>query len=248
MTNRETRVRIVLIALILALSLAAVGAQQPQPVLRAPRSVLFIGDSFTYAQDGIYTHLVRLAASARPPLVITADKSVFGGAFLHRLWDRQEPLRRIRSGASDVVVLQEDIPETTVADFREYARMFVAEVRQTRARPILFMAWPYKRLGWISMEEIAQAHRDAARELNVDVAPVGLAWQAASRQRPDLNMYDADEEHPSVFGTYLATCVIYVTIYDKNPTGLTYAPAGVSPEDAAFLQRIAWETAQGIRH
>jgi hypothetical protein len=230
---------------ILACALASVMAQPTAPPV--PRAILFIGDSFTFAQNGIYTHLVQLAAAANPRLVVTADKSVFGGAFLHRLWDLQEPVQAINKAAHDVVVLQEDIPETTVADFREYARKFVAEVRKNHARPILFMAWAYPRLGWISMDDIAQAHRDAARELSVDVAPVGLSWQLASPQRPGMNFYAADREHPSIFGTYLATCVVYATIYDRNPTGLAYAPSGVTLEEAAFLQTIAWQTVQDYR-
>jgi len=45
---------------------------------QAPRKILFVGDSFTYYQNGIYTHFERLAAAATPPLVVTADKSCLG--------------------------------------------------------------------------------------------------------------------------------------------------------------------------
>jgi hypothetical protein len=178
---------------------------------------------------------------------VTTDKAVQGGAFLKRLWEMKSPVDAIDSGAFDVVVLQDDIPETTVENFREYARMFVAEVRKKNARPVLFMAWAYQRLNWISMEEIAKAHRDLAKELNVDVAPAGLAWQQVSKQRPTLDMYAADREHPSVYGMYVATCVVYATVYGKNPTGCNYAPAGITPEEAAFLQRIAWQAVQDYR-
>lgn len=229
------------------LSLVLPGIVIAQTVTPAPRSILFVGDSFTYAQNGIYTHFVQLAAAAKPPIVVTADRSVFGGAFLHRLWDLQEPVKAINTAAYEVVVLQEDIPETTVADFREYARKFVAEVRKNHARPILFMAWAYPRLGWISMSELAQAHRDAAKELNVEVAPVGLAWQEASKQRPGMNFYAADREHPSLYGTYLATCVVYATIYNRDPSGLAYAPSGVTPTEAAFLQTVAWQAVLDYR-
>ena len=233
-----------LVVLVTLLQIVAVSAQTTTSV---PRKILFVGDSFTYSQNGIYTHFEKLAASAIPPLEVTTDKSVFGGAFLHRLWDLQEPVKAINTAAYDAVVLQEDIPETTVADFREYARKFVAEVRKNRARPVLFMAWAYPRLGWISMAQIADAHRDAAKELNVDVAPVGLAWQEASRQRPGMNFYGPDREHPSIFGTYLATCVIYATIYDRNPGGYAYVPSGITREEAAFLQKVAWQTVQDYR-
>jgi hypothetical protein len=216
-------------------------AQSP---VSTPHKVLFIGDSFTYAAGGIYTHFEKLAAAATPPLVVSTDKAVAGGAYLKRLWEMQEPVRLINTGAFDVVVLQDDIPETNPDYFRQYARMFVDEVRKNKGRPVLFMAWAYQRLGWISMQQIADAHRNLAKELNVDVAPVGLAWQQASKQRPDLDMYAADREHPSIFGMYLATCVVFATVYGKNPAGFNYVPSGISPEQARFLQMIAWQTVQ----
>jgi hypothetical protein len=228
-------------------SFVVVAALAQDVATQAPRKILFVGDSFTYYQNGIYTHFEKLAAAASPPLVVTVDKSVFGGAPLRRLWDLKEPVKAIDTASYDVVVLQEDIPETTIADFREYAGKFVSEVRKSRARPVLFMAWAYPRLGWISMAEIAQAHRDVAKELNVDVAPVGLSWQQASKQRPGMNFYGPDREHPSMYGTYLATCVIYATIYGRDPNGFAYVPSGLTPEEAAFLQRIAWQTVEDYR-
>ena len=227
--------------------LAAAVAMAQSPPAIPPHKILFVGDSFTYAQGGIYTHFAKLAAAAPSPLVVTADKAVAGGAFLKVLWELKEPVKAIDTGAFEVVVLQDDIPETNVDYFRQYARLFVEEARKHNARPVLFMAWAYQRLGWISMQEIARAHRELAKELNVDVAPVGLAWQRSSAERPALDMYDADREHPSIYGTYLATCVVYDTIYGKDPTGFKYIPSGITSEDALFLQRTAWQTVQDFR-
>ena len=232
------------IAAILLLSLPAAAQTAKQPV---PRKILFIGNSLTYSNNGIYYHLEKLAALAAPPLVVSAEKSVFGGASLKTLWERREPRELIGSGAYDVVVLQEDLPETNVSDFKEFARQFVAHIRKSGSRPVLLMAWDYPRLGWITMPEIAGAHLDIGKELGVDVAPVGLAWQRASKERPDLNLYARDREHPSIYGTYLATNVVYATIYGQNPATLDYLPEGVTAETGAFLRRIAWETLQENR-
>ena len=216
-------------------------AQSPSPV---PKKILFVGDSFTYAQGGLDNHFTRLAASSPSPVVVSTARAVAGGAFLKVLWEMKTPVTAIDTGNFDVVVLQDDIPETNVDYFRQYARLFVDEVRKHNGRPILFMAWAYQRLGWISMQQIAEAHRTLARELNVDVAPAGLAWQRSIAERPALDMYDIDREHPSIYGSYLATCVVYATVYHSNPTGFTYVPAGITPEVAGFLQRIAWEAVQ----
>ena len=209
-----------------------------------PKKILFIGNSLTYKQDGIYSHLEKLAAAAAPPCILLTEKSVKGGATLKTHWERPEPREAIIKADCDVVVLQEDLPEINVSYFQEYARRFVLEIRKAKSRPILLMAWYYPRLGWISTAEIARAHRDIAKELDVEVAPVGLAWQRSIKKRPDLDLYIADLEHPSIYGTYLATCVVYATLFGKSPVGLGYTPSGISNVDAAFLQYTAWATYQ----
>lgn len=235
-----TAVRRLLIAIPIALSALVVGGAGAQP---APTRVLFIGNSLTFWNDGLWTHFERMNSQAQPPVAVTTGRSVFPGAFFKSLWERPEPREAIRSRRYDIVVLQEDLPETRIEDFRDHARRFVAEVRQAGARPILLMAWAYPRLGWITMAEIARAHRDAATELKVDVAPVGLAWQRAMQQRSTLNLFAPDREHPSIYGTYLATAVVYATIFGTDPSPSTYRPAGMATDDAAFLRRVAWEVA-----
>ncbi|HEX5108569.1 MAG TPA: hypothetical protein VFV95_08990 [Vicinamibacterales bacterium] len=220
----------------------SLGAAQAEPT-----KILFIGNSLTFSNDGLWLHLERLAAKASPSGPLSTGRSVFGGAYFKTLWNRPEPREAIRTGGWDVVVLQEDLPETRVEDFRDYARRFVNDVRQAGARPVLLMAWAYKRLGWISMAEIERAHRDAAMELGVDVAPVGVAWELAAQRRPELDLYKADREHPSLAGTYLATAVVYATVFAKDPAPLEYVPAGVSRDDAAFLRRMAFESLQNYR-
>jgi hypothetical protein len=214
---------------------------------QAPARILFVGNSLTYWNDGLWVHLERLAASGNPSTAVTTGSAVEGGAFLKSLWARSGPRRTIAGGPWDVVVLQEDLPETTVEDFREYARLFVAEVRKAGARPVLLMAWAYGRLGWITMDGIADAHRAAATELKAHVAPVGLAWQRASKLRPDLNLYAPDREHPSIHGTYLATAVVYAAIFGRSPIGFSYMPAAVAANDAQFLRTVAWETVQAYQ-
>ena len=222
------------------------GGEMDSPGVPAiPESVLFVGNSFTFWMDGLDTHLPALRASSDHMGPFTADSVVRGGASLEVMWEQTNARRRIANGGFDVVVLQEDIPETDVESFFTYARLFVEAVRAAGARPVLYMTWSYERLGWISMEEIAEAHAAIAAELEVEVAPAGLAWQRAAAARPALSMYDEDDEHPSVHGVYLNTCVIYARLFGQSPVGLGYRPAqagGVNDMDAFFLQNIAWET------
>jgi hypothetical protein len=219
--------------------------QASSSTAQAPRKLLFVGDSFTFCNGGLENHVKQLAASARPPRSIVAESDTQGGATLKILHGRQSVHDKIRAGGYDMVILQDDIPELTehgVAPFFENACLFDKEIRDAGSKTVLFMAWPYERLNWVTLAEIAQAHLDLGHELGVPVAPVGVAFKRALAERPALAMLDPDKEHESIHGTYLAASVIYATLYGESPVGFKYYPTGVSAEEAAFLQRVAWET------
>jgi len=232
---------------VLVACLASCAPNRGQRVVQSPDKILFVGNSFTYSHHGVESHVRALAASAIPPKLIQADSNTQGGATLQIQHGRSEVHDMIREGAYDVVVLQGDMPELTghsVEPFLENARLFDGEIRQAGAKTIFFMTWPYERLNWITLEEIAKAHHDISTALNASVAPVGMAFQRSQAERPGLDMLGRDREHQSIHGTYLAACVIYVSLFGETPQGLAYAPTSVSAKDAAFLQRIAWETVQ----
>jgi hypothetical protein len=189
------------------------------------------------------------------------------------MWKESNAAEVIGAGDYDMVVLQDSLQGTDVGMFHEYARKFDAEIKKTGAETVLFMAWQISYLK-LTIEEIAQAHRDIAAELGAEVAPVGLAWQRAMEERPELKLVGPDGIHPSIHGTYLATNVVYATIFGQSPNSTTYLPSApshdcateekdeashdpaldayfagrvrgcVTEEEAAFLQRIAWETVQ----
>jgi len=232
-----------LAVLLLAACGAADAARTPT---RAPATnVLFVGNSFTFWRGGLWRQLEALSDGQDPRLGYTTDCVVRGGASLEVMWERTKARARIADGAWDVVVLQEDLPETSVASFRNYAAKFVAAVRAAGARPVLYMTWAYDRLDWISFDEILAAHREVAAALEVEVAPVGLAWRLAREARPDLDMYGRDREHPSLAGCYLSLMVIEATISGLPP--VAHDPDEVrlpglerlEVEDARFLQRVA---------
>lgn len=240
--------------------------KEATPTPEPPDKILFIGNSLTSWNDGVDWHLEQLLSSAIPPLDTETDSSTLGGASLEQHWDYPLPRDKIANEGYDLVVLQEDflmtsswIESGTVDSFYEYARKFDAEIKAAGAETMLYMAELYEETGVkpISHDEIAQAHREIATELGIDVAPVDLAFQLAMEQRPELDLVYRDGIHPSIFGTYLAASVMYATIFGESPSGLPYLPPeslyvlsngdkvhGITEEEAAFLHRIAWETVQ----
>lgn len=229
--------------LILCASCHSVPQVPLSSAMKSPPRLLFVGNSFTFYNGGLENHFRLLAESARPPHILVADQATKGGATLKILQGLSELHAKIRHGRYDLVVLQEDIPELKehdVTPFLEQVRLFDREIRDTGGRTVLFLAWPYERLNWVGMETIAGAHRAISKELNLPVAPVGLAFQRSIQARPGLAILGKDREHETLHGTYLAANVIYATLFGVNPIGLSYRPQGVSAEEAAFLQGIAW--------
>jgi hypothetical protein len=223
---------------------------------------LFIGDSFTYVLRDFFP---KLAASASPPIIIENKLICISSAPLSFHWGNRSTLEEIRTGKWDVVVLQEDVAGNWlgVDKFPEYARKFHEEIKKTGAETILYMTWPWGTLPTPSIEQIAEVYNKTGADLGVKVAPVGLAWQRSLQERPELELLGNDRVHPSPYGVYLVLCVFYATLFERSPVGSTYRmadaprlavpgfvfwymPQGwqLTDEEAAFLQRVAWETVQ----
>lgn len=74
--------------------------------------------------------------------------------------------------------------------------------------------------------------------------PVGLAFAESLKQRPDLLMHQKDKSHPTAAGSYLYGAMLYGLLFQKSPEGMTYlgeCEKPLKPEDAKFLQKLAWD-------
>jgi hypothetical protein len=74
--------------------------------------------------------------------------------------------------------------------------------------------------------------------INGEVSPVSVVWRFLRQNYPNLDLYQADESHPSVAGTYAAACCFYTSIFKKDPTTITLNP-GLSAGDAAIIRSAA---------
>jgi PKD repeat protein len=70
------------------------------------------------------------------------------------------------------------------------------------------------------------------------VSPVGAAWKYVRDNYPTIELYSADESHPSINGSYLAACVHYASMYRESPVGASFIST-VTAIDAAILQEAA---------
>ena len=201
--------------------------------------ILFIGNSYTFINDGIDAHLVKLKSSVRP------ERVVGGGYTLQKHWETGTALRNIRSGGWAYVVLQEQsqTPVFDPAKFRQFVREFDREIKLKGAKTVLLMTWerPDSVKSGVTTANLAAAARAAGAELGIKVAPVGLAFEQSLRERPDLALYVADG-HPTLYGTFLASCVLFGTIFDRSPVGITQADTRIPPDLRDYFERVAART------
>ena len=205
--------------------------------------VLFIGNSLTYYNQSVNKDFKSFLSKDFDEIQV--DEVTQGGATLQILWRANKARRMIERNAYSVVVIQEDLPETTVADFHKYGHLFINFCRQHGCRPVLFMAWGYDRIPAMTNRIIEHAHRKLAKTTKCDVAPVMLArLECQSFKSVELpSMFDADLEHPSPEGTFLAALVIFVTVMaDKRwllNHPITHCLPGMDPNVLLALQHVS---------
>jgi hypothetical protein len=198
---------------------------------RSGLRVLFVGNSLTYYND--MPDMVSRLADADP-----GAKPLFAVSLTRPGWTLAEAAhtakleRLLDDSRWDFVVLQEQSTLASSSPSTVEARSVPAAMRlhhlSTRAgaRMTVYMTWPWRYEG------------DLADQLGVPVAPVAIAWEESRRRRPSLELLDDDGHHPNLAGSYLAACVLYEALTDRDPKKSTFT-AGLAQDDARFLQALA---------
>ncbi|MCH9694186.1 MAG: hypothetical protein K0U72_06725 [Gammaproteobacteria bacterium] len=233
---------------ILHSAVACAGAPA-QDGVAPPAKVLFVGNSFIYYNNSLHKHYRQLVAASGHKFngpSRARSKTISGG----RLPEHRGGIPVVVAADDwDVVVLQGHslgpIGETTAAEFRDAARDYAAIIREHGGRPAFFMTWAYTGKPEMTAQ-LDTAYTAVGRELDAEVVPVGLAFETVTSERPDIALRTADAKHPTLAGTYLAACTFFATLHQSTPEGLSYT-ADLTPEDATYLQRVAWTTVVAYR-
>lgn len=209
-----------------------------------PRTVLFVGNSFTARNDlpGMIARLAEARDHAFEYRLISA-----GGASLRRHWNAGEALRAIQDGKYSHVVLQEQstLPVKNAKRMHESIRLFDEAIRAAGARTVLYMTWARQHQPE-AQQVIADAYTSIGNELGAIVVPVGLAWMKFLETHDQPELHDRDQSHPTPAGTYLAACVFLATLFGENPTGENDTLADLDQKSRADLQSTAWRAAKQL--
>lgn len=260
-----TRFRLYLAGLVLLILPVLVASADPDrnpvPTVQrlsneAPARVLFVGNSYLYYNDSLHNHVKRIADEIGPYGHVEyqyKSATISGSRLAHHDVDSLvEPGKLGVEEPFELVVLQGGSRETLTrknrAEFRAEASKHAEKIRATGAEVALYMTHayvePHPQHDPGMLDKIRHTYVAVGNDLKVLVIPVGLAFERAYRERPEVMLHETfDGTHPNMLGTYLAACVVYQSIYGQSVAGIDYDYFGeVDRASAKFLQRIADNT------
>ena len=216
--------------------------------------MLFVGNSLTFFND-LPELFAALAGSGGHSVEV--GMSAQGGQTLAGHASSTATLKKLTGQRWDFVLLQEQSRIPAIAAQRKEqmvpaARLLDEKAAESGADTVLFLTWASRDglpgagfKDYAAMQAAIEAgYLEVAGEIGAVVAPVGVAWQRALEEHPELELWQRDGSHPSPEGTYLAACVFYATLLGESPEGAGYV-AGLPEETARFLQSVAAETVLG---
>jgi PKD repeat protein len=214
--------------------------------------VLFLGNSYTGANN--LPQIIRDAAlSAGDTLVF--DSHTPGG---YKLTDHGVDVisqNKIMAGNWDYVVIQGQSQEaiTSYNQFKNGGSALNNMIKQFNfcAVTMPYMTWGRKNgdasncatfpvmCTYQGMDTtIRNRYLALTANINGEVSPVSVVWNYLRQNYPGIELYQADESHPSAAGSYAAACCFYAMLFKKDPTLITFN-FGLSVTDAAIIKNAA---------
>ncbi|MBL7933342.1 MAG: T9SS type A sorting domain-containing protein [Bacteroidia bacterium] len=241
------------------------------PVLLAQNDttrILFIGNSFTYYHN--MPQMVKaFADSADKPVIVGMHAPggiSVGDTVQGNMAHMNNPVlfQLIRSQKWDFAVIQDNqgrfvrdsatFPGSSKVVQGHLNIMDSVKANNSCAKIVLFAGWafkngspPFGNTGIEMIERILVNYcvlNDTMKEV---IAPIGEAWIKSHSQVPSVNLWDADDAHPSYAGSYLTASVIFSSIFSTSCTALMYNGA-LPALTAANLRAFADSAVFKISH
>ena len=220
-----------------------------------PKSVLFIGNSYLYYNDSLHNHFKAMADEKYPGYEgsVNVKSSTIGGSRLkhHNLDHLLKPKAISSINKFELVVLQggsgEGLSKKDRKAFAKIAKEHIKRIKANGSEAALYMIHayvePHQDFDPNLIRVIEKMYVTAGNKNQTLVIPVGLAFENAYEQQPDITLHHLDGTHPALLGTYLAACTVFASVFNESPVGLNYDYNGlVDPSDKLFLQEIAEST------
>jgi hypothetical protein len=194
-------------------------------------SVLFIGNSFTFMNDmPIIFKNIALSKGKN----VHVDTVVEGGKDFKYHSNQAETYEKIKSRKWDYVIIQGHSNELAQPESKvdnntfPYAKKIADSIKSNSncTQLVLYMTWGYKNGNskWSAIStydsmqfRIKNQYLRFADLLNARISPVGEVWKLIKTNYSGINLYDPDNQHPSLEGSYLSACTHFASIFGESP-------------------------------
>ncbi|MBQ8383251.1 MAG: SGNH/GDSL hydrolase family protein [Clostridia bacterium] len=187
------------------------------------KSILFIGNSYTFYNDMPEKIFAPMAEAAGYPCEVTSV--THGGYHLYQFADSENDegkrLRETITGKHyDAVVLQDHSigPIFKRADFEKAVGDLMVLLEGQADRFVLYATWgrhpdspDLARFGLTTPEmtaKLSDAYNEVGARYGIKVAEVGKAFAARRAEHPEDELYNPDLTHPSALGSTVAAEMI----------------------------------------
>ncbi len=213
-----------------------------------PQRFLFLGNSYTYYNDGLAYMFRSVAQSYPEDLNIEVESITGGGLTLQNHFQNATTQEAILNGNWDIVVLQEQsqMPILDTENFLTYASKLDSLIDLSGAQTCFFMTWA-REYDQSQIEGLSSAYLQAGELLDALVVPVGQVFNYVYEDNDEINLYMGDGSHPSIQGTYLASLCFYQEIFNSEAENVTYLPAEITIAEGQYLRTSVSNWYQGIR-
>jgi len=215
--------------------------------------VLFLGNSYMSVND--LPGLTRLVTKSAGDSLIYSSNTP-GGYTLNGHSTDATSTGLIGQGGWDYVVLQEQSQYPSFPDQQVQSEVFpyatalndMILAADSCTETIFYMTWGRKNgdasncavwppvCTYEGMDSLLHLrYMTMAQDNNAEVSPVGAVWHYLRQNAGSIELYNADESHPSPAGSYAAACAFYTSMFRKSPLNITYDYT-LSASDASTIR------------
>jgi hypothetical protein len=235
--------------LIITLFLLNICSAKAQKTLR----VMFLGNSYT-GVNNLPQLIHDVTTSAGDSIIFSSYNP--GGYTLENHYADSNSINLIHQGNWDYIVLQEQSQLPSYEDYLSggpYSLSHEFSKYNPCGRVMFYMTWGRKNgdagncpvwppvCTYEGMDSMLSLHYfETAQQTKAELSPVGKVWHRIRQLYPNIDLYQADESHPSEAGSYAAACCFYAALFKEDPNQITFDYT-LPPGDAAVIRQVAKE-------
>lgn len=189
--------------------------------------ILFVGNSFTFYWN-LPNQLEKMALEQN--LSWDVSQTTAGGATLRDHWQGNKGLKTkeiLSQGTYDRVIFQDQ--STYPVKYSDTTQRYFSKLKELlppQTQVYLYATWIYPNFpvegAQTESSKVIQSNLSAIANQysEVEIIPVGSAFDLFSSEYPEINLLTDDAKHPSHNGTYLAACVFFAALSGQSSKGL----------------------------